>query len=214
MTGHEIPSDDWLVAGGGDARDVADQYDAWAETYDTDLDTWSYRAPVRIAEAVLAHRPRASSVLDVGCGTGLAGRALRDAGYTGELIGLDISEAALEVARRSGHYATLTSADLQQPLPLDDDSVDVVVCVGVMTYLPDTEAVWREFLRVARPGGLVAVTQREDLWEPRACQGVIDALAAEGAWTPLEVSGPAAYLPEADGALGGLGAYYVTAEVS
>src|SRR5688572_21881835 len=118
MTGHEIPSDDWLVAGGGDARDVADQYDAWAETYDTDLDTWSYRAPVRVAEAVLVHRPQAGSVLDVGCGTGLAGRALRDAGYTGELIGLDISEAALEVARRSGHYATLTSADLQQPLPL------------------------------------------------------------------------------------------------
>jgi hypothetical protein len=83
-----------------------------------------------------------------------------------------------------------------------------------MTYLPDTEAVWRELVRVARPGGLVAVTQREDLWEPRGCQGVVGRLTAEGAWTPLEVSGPEEYLPEAEGALGGLGTHYVTAEVA
>jgi predicted TPR repeat methyltransferase len=214
MTGHEVPDDDWLVAGGGGVRDVADRYDAWAEDYDADLDTWSYRAPVRVAADVVTRRPRAGSVLDVGCGTGLVGRALRAHGYAGDLTGLDISEASLEVAERYGDYAVLRAADLQEPLPLDDDSVDVVVCVGVMTYLPDTEAVWRELVRVARPGGLVVVTQREDLWEPRHCQRVIDRLTAEGAWTPLEVSGPEMYLPDAEGALGGLGAHYVTAEVT
>lgn len=214
MTDHEIPSDGWLVAGGGGVRDVAERYDAWAESYDADLDTWAYRAPARVAESVVALRPQAGSVLDVGCGTGLVGRALRANGYAGELTGLDISEASLEVAERSADYATLRPADLQKPLTLDDDSFDVVVCVGVMTYLPDTEAAWREFVRVARPGGLVAVTQREDLWGPRRCQRVIDRLTAAGAWTPLEVSGPAAYLPDAEGALGGLGTHYVTAEVT
>jgi ubiquinone/menaquinone biosynthesis C-methylase UbiE len=213
MTDHQVPSDDWLVGGGGGARDVADHYDAWAESYDGDLDTWSYRAPRRVAESVLADRPEARSVLDVGCGTGLVGRSLRALGYTGRLTGFDISEQSLEVAGRSGDYEALRAADLQQPLPADDDSVDVAVCVGVMTYLPDTEAVWRELVRVTRPGGLVAVTQREDLWVPRECQRVIDLLTTEGAWTPIEVSGPEPYLPDADGALGGLGAYYVTAEV-
>ena len=209
-----VPGDDWLVAGGGGPRDVADRYDAWAESYDADLDAWSYRAPARVAETVLARRPEAGSVLDVGCGTGRVGRALRAVGFAGMLAGLDISEASLEVARRSGAYASLRPADLQERLPLEDDSFDVVVCVGVMTYLPDTEAVWRELVRVTRPSGLVAVTQREDLWEPRGCQGVIDRLTAEGAWTPLEVSGPAEYLPDAEGALGGLGTHYVTAEVA
>jgi predicted TPR repeat methyltransferase len=214
MADRQIPGDDWLVAGGGGVRDVADRYDAWAESYDADLDTWAYRAPVRVAESVVTLRPQARSVLDVGCGTGLVGRALRVHGCTGELTGLDISEASLQVAERSGDYTALRPADLQEPLMLDDDSFDVVVCVGVMTYLPDTEAVWRELVRVARSGGLVALTQREDLWEPRACQRAIERLTAEGAWTPLEVSGPAAYLPDADGALGGLGAYYLTAEVT
>lgn len=212
MAEHRVPDDGWLVSGGGGVRDVADRYDAWAEEYDADLDTWSYRAPARVAETVVARRPGATSALDVGCGTGLAGRALRARGYVGELTGLDVSVASLRVAERSGSYTAVRQADLQQPLELGDGSFDVVVCVGVMTYLPDTEAVWRELLRVARPGGLLVVTQREDLWEPRGCQGVVDRLAAAGAWTPLEVSGPAPYLPDAEGALGGLGAYYVTAE--
>ena len=90
----------------------------------------------------------------------------------------------------------------------------MLVCVGVMTYLPDVEAVWREFARVVRSGGLVVVTQREDLWEPRRCQEVVDRLATEGLWTPLDVSGPAPYLPEAIGGLAELGGYYVTARIS
>lgn len=214
MADPRVPDDDWLVSGGGGVRDVAARYDSWAEAYDADLDTWSYRAPARVAETVLAHRSAATSVLDVGCGTGMVGRALRSRGYAGELVGLDLSEASLRVAARSGCYTAVSQADLQQPLEVGDDSVDVVVCVGVMTYLPDTEAVWREFVRVARPGGLVVLTQREDLWAPRDCQGVLDRLAGSGGWTPLDVSGPAPYLPDAEGALGGLGAYYVTAEVT
>ena len=42
-------------------------------------------------------------------------------------------------------YDSLEQADLQQRLPLEADSVDAVVCVGVMTYLPEVETVWREF---------------------------------------------------------------------
>jgi predicted TPR repeat methyltransferase len=149
----------------------------------------------------------------VGCGTGLVGRALRSRGFAGELFGLDISQASLAIAEESGVYASLDQADLQQRLPVDDDSVDVVVCVGVMTYLPDVEAVWREFTRVARPGGLVVATQREDLWQPRDCQAVIDRLKDEGAWTPLQITGPAPYLPEGYGGTPEVGCYYLAALV-
>lgn len=207
------PDDDWLVTGGESVDDVAEHYDAWASSYERDLDAWSYRAPARVARSVVAHRPDAAQVLDVGCGTGLVGAALRAAGSQAEITGLDVSEASLRVAAASGVYAALHPADLQQPLELPDDSVDVVVCVGVLTYLPATEAVWRELVRVTRPGGIVALTQREDLWGPRDCQAILDRLASEGAWTPVEVDGPAPYLPDADGSLAGLGAYYVVAEV-
>lgn len=211
MAEPEIPSDDWLVAGNAVPGEVAEHYDAWAENYDVDLDQWSYQAPGVVADTVVSGDPAPESVLDVGCGTGLVGKALRAKGYAGRLTGLDISEASLRLAQESGRYDDIQAADLQQPLPMADESVDALVCVGVMTYLPDVEAAWREFARVVRPGGLVVVTQREDLWEPRQCQRVIDRLAAEDVWVPVEVNGPAPYLPEATGALADLGCYYVTA---
>jgi len=89
-----------------------------------------------------------------------------------------------------------------------------LVCVGVMTYLPEVEAVWREFARVARSGGLVVATQREDLWQTRGCQTVIDRLQNEGVWTPVDITGPAPYLPEGYGGTPKVDGYYVTALVS
>ena len=70
---------------------------------------------------------------------------------------------------------------------------------------------WRELARVCRPGGVVVVTQREDLWDERGCPDVIDRLQVEGVWTPLEVDGPAAYLPDGYGDGTAVGCYYLTA---
>jgi predicted TPR repeat methyltransferase len=207
------PIDRWLHQGSSDPREVAGRYDEWARGYDDDLASWSYQAPAVVAETVLARRPEAVTVLDVGCGTGLLGRALRERGFAGRIVGLDISQASLEEARASGAYSDVGHADLQQRLPSADDSVDVLACVGVMTYLPDVEEVWREFARVTRPGGLVVVTQREDLWHTRGCEAVVDRLRDEGVWTPEASTGPAPYLPEGYGGTPEVRCYYLTAVV-
>ncbi len=205
---------DWLQQGTSDPGEVADRYDAWAQGYDDDLGAWSYRAPAVVAETLLARQPETHLVLDVGCGTGLVGRTLRAHGFGGELRGLDISEASLEVARESGAYSQVERADLQQRLPLEDGAVGALVCAGVMTYLPEVEALWREFARVVSAGGLIVVTQREDLWDERSCQAVVDALQAEGVWTQLDLTGPAPYLPEGYGEGDAVACYYLTARVS
>jgi len=210
----DVPIGDWLHQGTSDPREVADRYDEWAQSYDADLTSWSYQAPTVVAEAVVNRHPAASSVLDVGCGTGLVGRALRARGFAGRISGLDISQASLEIAQQSGAYESLERADLQQRLAFEDDSVDAVVCAGVMTYLPEVEAVWREFSRVTRPGGVVVATQREDLWHTRNCQAVVDQLQTDGVWTPLEITGPARYLPDGYGGTPEVGCYYLTALVS
>ncbi len=213
MTADENPRDDWLLQGTTDPGEVADRYDEWAESYDDDLVSWSYQAPGVVAETVVTRQPDARSVLDVGCGTGLVGKALRARGYAGTIVGLDISQASLRVAQQTDAYNTLERANLQQPLDVEDNAVDVLVCAGVMTYLPDVEAVWREFARVVRSGGIVVATQREDLWQPRRCQEVIDRLATDGVWTPLDISGPAPYLPQAAGGMAGLGCYHLLARI-
>ena len=209
-----VPIGDWLHQGTSDVGEVAERYDKWAQSYDDDLASWSYRAPTVVAETVVARSPGAGSVLDVGCGTGLAGRALRARGFAGQILGLDISQSSLEIAGQCGAYDSLGHADLQQRLDVEDDSVDAVVCVGVMTYLPDVEAVWREFARVVRPGGLVVATQREDLWHSRRCPAVVTRLRDEGVWTPLQITGPATYLPEGYGGTTEVACYYLTALVN
>ncbi len=214
MDPDDVAIGDWLHQGTSDAREVADRYDEWAQSYDDDLTSWSYQGPTVVAEIVVTRHPAAGSVLDVGCGTGLVGRALRARGFAGEILGLDISQASLHVAQQAGAYDSLDVADLQQRLGLEDDSVDAVVCVGVMTYLPEVDAVWREFARVARPRGIVVATQREDLWHARECQDVVDRLQDEGVWTPLEIAGPAPYLPQGYGGTPEVGCYYLTALVS
>jgi predicted TPR repeat methyltransferase len=214
MAPDPVPIGDWLHQGTSDPDAVADRYDEWAKGYDDDLTSWSYQAPTVVSETVMSRHPDATAVLDVGCGTGLVGQALRARGFSGRLTGFDISQASLEIARQGGTYDSAEQADLQQRLPLEDDTADAVVCVGVMTYLPEVEAAWREFARVARPGGLVVVTQREDLWDSRGCQAVVDRLQTEGVWTPLEIAGPAPYLPDGYGGTPEVACYYLTARVS
>ena len=122
MVPDDVPIGDWLDQGTSDPREVADRYDEWAQSYDDDLASWSYQAPAVVAETVVSRHPAAGLVLDVGCGTGLVGQALRARGFEGRILGVDISQASLEVARHSGAYDTLVPADLQQRLPFDDDT--------------------------------------------------------------------------------------------
>jgi predicted TPR repeat methyltransferase len=206
---HEHSHDDWLVSGSADSAEVVRRYDGWAASYDAELAEWAYEAPDVVADFVVGQGITDGPVLDAGCGTGLVGRALRRAGYRGEIEGLDASSQSLAVARASGEYRSLEVADLRRPLDIGDDRFGGLTCVGVMTYLSDVEACWREFARVVRPGGVIAVTQRDDLWADRGCQDVIDRLAADDVWAVVEVTGPRPYLPRNAGFGDAIGVRYV-----
>ena len=190
------PNDhNWLTKLSTDSQGTAAYYDDWAESYDDTLAQWNYRSPVIVAAMLKQDVPPGGPVLDAGCGTGLSGRALHDAGFR-RITGIDISQASLDVAAQAGVYERLVQVNMQQaPLPLETGEFAAVQCVGVLTYVPDTAAILREFCRVVRPGGLVAFTQREDLFNEREVAGVMQTLADEGLWTPVSVSEPQAYLP-------------------
>jgi predicted TPR repeat methyltransferase len=181
-----------------DPDEVRALYDSWADRYDGDVDAWDYRTPTDVAELLREAQPEAAHVLDVGCGTGRTGRALRAAGFT-SVVGCDLSPNALEHAWATGTYERVVEVDLQQlPTPFADDAFDAVNCVGVLTYLPDSEAILREFLRLVRPVGTVVFSQREDIWAERDCSELIGRLVAEGLCEALHVSEPRPYLPKSD----------------
>lgn len=193
----------WLVSGLTEPEEIRRHYDDWAGHYDEDLAAWTYTAPSSIAQLVAGLAGTAladATVLDVGCGTGLVGGALREAGAGGRLIGVDLSAASLAVAERREFgggrvYDEVSTADLQQPLAFADDTFDVAVCVGVLTYLPDTATVWRELARIVRAGGIVACTQRDDVWRERACGSVLHELERDGTWVVVHLSPAVDYLP-------------------
>ena len=193
-----MPDEEWLVSGSTAPDEVRGYYDDQAPTYDTTLASWGYDAPWRVAELLLRTLPadRApQTVLDAGCGTGLAGQALRDAGFAGRLLGVDLSPDSVALAAGRGIYDDVAVGDLQQAVEYDDDSVDGVVCVGVLTYVPDVAAIWGEFCRITRPGGAIVLTQRDDLWRERRCNEVLHDLERDGRWAVVHLSPPASYLP-------------------
>jgi SAM-dependent methyltransferase len=97
-------------------------------------------------------------VLDLGCGAGTDLLiAAQMTGPGGRAIGVDMTPAMLERARESAGAMGLENVELHtaliEALPVEDESVDVVISNGVIDLVPDKEAVFDEIDRVLRPGG-------------------------------------------------------------
>jgi arsenite methyltransferase len=101
--------------------------------------------------------PRAV-VLDIGCGAGTDLLiAAQMTGPQGRAIGVDMTGGMLERARASAVAMGLANVELREALvealPIEDESVDVVISNGVIDLVPDKDAVFDEIDRVLRPGG-------------------------------------------------------------
>jgi SAM-dependent methyltransferase len=93
-------------------------------------------------------------LLDVGCGVGFQLRQLAVRGF--RAFGIEPARAMARVAA-TGATGRVAIAD-GRALPLRDGSMDVVLCVEVLRYLPDPRSILCEASRVLRPGGLVVLT--------------------------------------------------------
>jgi SAM-dependent methyltransferase len=95
--------------------------------------------------------------LDVACGTGVLARAAAErAGQDGIVIGLDINEGMLAVARRNAPNIEWRHGRAEA-LPFDSNNFDAVVSQFGLMFFEDQPAALREMMRVLRPGGRVAV---------------------------------------------------------
>lgn len=97
-------------------------------------------------------------ILDLGCGTGQISRRIAELLPQVEVLGIDIHEPHLELARKSctdlGTRVRFEVGDAYK-LPLESNSVDLGVCRHLLQAVPDASQVLRELARVVRPGGSV-----------------------------------------------------------
>jgi len=147
-------------------RVVALLYDWSARAYerikrfDVGAEQWFLGLPLAFA---LEPVP-APLVLDVATGTGRLPRALlRQPGFHGRIVGLDLSRRMLRQAvRRTAQFAdrlTFVWQDARH-LPFDDGTFDGVTCLEALEFTPNPQALLAELVRVLRPGGVLLVTNR------------------------------------------------------
>jgi len=147
-------------------EELMEAYKGWAGDYDADtVGTFGYVAHKVSADALHAalNDPHAY-VLDAGCGTGLVAEELSQKGYA-RMDALDYSQEMLDEAKRKKLYQNYIQADLSQPLAMEDNRYDAVVCTGTFTYGHVKANAFDELVRVTRPDGIVCFTIREGAYE-------------------------------------------------
>ncbi|MGC1778783.1 MAG: methyltransferase [Xanthobacteraceae bacterium] len=160
------------LGAGGDATPALTEtyvrrlFDQYAGRYDAALtERLGYRGPAILHDAVqavmqAAGRPMSfASALDLGCGTGLAGRVFRP--FVGLLSGVDLSPAMVARAAGKAIYDRLGTAEIASFLA-DEIAAgaehDLVIAADVFVYLNDIAPVIAAIARVLAPQGLLAFT--------------------------------------------------------
>jgi len=144
----------------------------------------------RFAERLLdaADVRRGARVLDVACGPGYVAAAAARRGAS--VVGVDVAEAMLALARRAHPELELLAADAED-LPFADATFDAVVANFLLLHLGRPERAVTGFARVLRPGGRVALTVWDVPDRARFVGVWLDAVAAAGARPPEDIpAGP------------------------
>lgn len=139
------------------------QIERWESIYNQqDFSGFCYRARMNQAMSWLdaSNLSRNSMTLDAGCGAGVITREIAKRGH--KVIGTDYSYGMIEKANSVCNTdrnleAKFSQADIES-LPFKDSSLDMILCLGVITYLESAEKALHEFSRVLKPGGILILS--------------------------------------------------------
>jgi predicted TPR repeat methyltransferase len=96
------------------------------------------------------------SILDLGCGTGLAGEVFQP--LAARLDGIDLSPAMIEKAKARGIYDHLAVADLESALAQDGPAYDLILAADTVVYLGDLTALFAHAAARLAPDGFFLFT--------------------------------------------------------
>lgn len=149
---------------------VRQLFDQYAPRFDKALvERLAYDCPQKLRRLLDRLEPGSkplARVLDLGCGTGLAGEAIRE--RASWLAGLDLSPGMLEKARHKGVFDALEQGDVVRRLANFPEPFSLILCADVMIYLGDLAPLLRAVAHALAPGGRFLFTTESD---PRDSDG-------------------------------------------
>jgi ubiquinone/menaquinone biosynthesis C-methylase UbiE len=157
------PSGNLMLRGQIDAKEFYDRLSTiyYGETFDHDQTLTSLGRRVRtlrVLDVLNRRLSRHSVVADLGCGPAQFASPLLLSGH--KYIGLDISAEMFSetAARLEGNPQALFLQGSVERIPLPDESVDAVICIGVIEYLPQNVTALAEIHRILKKPGLAIVS--------------------------------------------------------
>lgn len=183
--------DRWIerVARAAGKRARAQVYTEWAASYDADTLSVGYTNHAVAAALVARYVPASGArLLEAGVGTGALGEILNAVGYN-DLVGIDISDGMLAIARGRGAHGELYKRTLGEPLGFADNRFTATIASSVFAieHVP-TEAL-DELVRVTRPSGHLIFSLGTIPWEG-GFKDKAESLEAVGRWVRVEDAGP------------------------
>ena len=141
------------------------QYDEWAATYDSDLvDDMGYVAHIDAGNVFMEVGPdKDCAILDVACGTGLAGQYLQSHQYT-KIDGVDLSTKMLDIARERSIYRHLFQHDFTRPFE-SENLYDALLCVGMFSYAVPKISDMHNVVNCVHPGASCVITVNGAAWD-------------------------------------------------
>ena len=140
-------------------------FDNFASEFDEILSSLSYSSPQRIAEIIKKNMCIDSTykykILDLGCGTGLCGKAIDSLFKKRELCGIDLSTFMLAEARHKGVYNHLEKAEIKEYLSTAKTLYNIVISADVLTYFGQLEDMFLGVFSILLEGGffVFSITQ-------------------------------------------------------
>ena len=142
-------------------------FDQYAGYYDKHLtESLRYRVPQQLHTAIYQisqiEQPE-WVILDLGCGTGLCGELFKE--FAARLIGIDISQEMVAVAKSKGIYDELRVADIEAALD-DFHNIDLVLAADVFTYIGELNSIFVKVKQTLKSQGLFAFSVEKTLKIP------------------------------------------------
>ena len=143
-------------------------FDHYAENFDQHLlGNLEYKTPFEIVENIKSiDNFTPQKILDLGCGTGLFGKAIKEVFKDAELVGVDISEKMLDIARKTGLYNKLKSMDINKYISRGSKDFDLVVASDVLLYIGDLGNVFSNLSKILSENGyfIFSVEKGDDVY--------------------------------------------------